>query len=70
MIPPKSKLEKSGPVDINARNRALAKYVDMMGIHEIASRLKIPEAELRLYMHGGAQVPDSVWLVFVDLVLV
>lgn len=69
MIPPKSKLEKSGHIDISARNRALAKFAEKLGTREVASRLDITGAQLRLYMHGGTQVPDPVWLLFVDQVL-
>jgi hypothetical protein len=64
-----SKLEKTNPLDTSARNRALVKFAEKLGIAEVASRLHIQEARLRLYMHGGTPVPDPVWLLFVDQVL-
>jgi hypothetical protein len=64
-----SKLEKTQPLDTGARNRALVKFAEKLGIAEVASRLHLQQVQLRLYMHGGTPVPDPVWLLFVDQVL-
>ncbi len=69
MLPPPSKLEKTNPLDRSARNRALVKFSEKFGVPEVASRLHISQAQLRLYMHGGTPVPDPLWLLFVDQVL-
>jgi hypothetical protein len=56
-------------MDTSARNRVIARAVEVLGIGEIASRLHISETMVRTYAIGDESIPDPTWLLAVSYLL-